>query len=638
MKITDKGFTLTVILLCCAGFLFLKPDNLYSQSLTVGDPIEDYLRLFETKNDSLLLPSLTIGFFSAEDYREKLDLSNDHPWSYKFFFSKKEDQITKTASSVKDSVDTDSLKIHLVKPQQTVYRISRMYGITEEQLRKWNNLSDNEIYIDQELIVEKPKSFDESQNQTQFDVSENPKKKWSVKYYSPVAKITHNNNYPIGQNDGALWQGRGVNSMISSGAYLSYGPLKASVRPNLIYNANQGFPLSRWPAPEGISEYGYEFSVIDYPQRFGDKSITKLDLGQSWIRGDYREFSAGLSTSTTKLGPSIYNPIMLSNNSPGFLHFFIGTHEPFETKIGNIEGKIFWGRLKESGYFDENESNNFRFINGLILSYSPDFLKGLNLGISRIFVKSTTDPGLSFGDYFLALGPMKKGDGDEVKRLQMSSLFGRWKIPNYGFEFYAEWARNTPANNFRDLFLQPEYSRSYTMGFLKRFILTPNHWLTLHYEMTQIERPRSIEFRPSEPFYRSSVVAQGYTHQGQMLGAGIGPGSNSQKVHLKYYWKYGMFGASFNRIVHDNTRLYENFMVIGERPWGIRNPRIANEVEFRYGLNALVFIGSNVELQFDFYRSRFFHHEHGILPFENPDVYNTNLQFTLRYHLDNFLR
>jgi LysM repeat protein len=638
LKITVKGFTITIILFCCASFLFLKTDNLYSQSLTVGDPIEDYLRLFEAKNDSLLLPSLTVGFFSAEHYREKLDFSGGHPWDHRFFFRKKENQLVNTGITVKDPVVLDSLKVHRVKPQQTVYRISRMYGITEEELRQWNNLNDNEIYIDQELIVEKPKASDERQNQTQVQLPEKPEKNWSVTYYSPVGKVTYNNNYPIGQNDGALWQGRGVNSMISGGAYFSYGRLKASVRPNLIYSANQDFTLSRWPAPEGISQYSYEFSIIDYPQRFGDQSITKLDLGQSWIRGDYRQFSAGISTATTNLGPSIYNPIMLSNNAPGFLHFFIGTHEPLETRIGNVEGKFFWGRLKESDYFDENESNNSRFINGLIISYSPEFLKGLNVGISRIFVKPTTDPGLSFGDYFLALGPMKKGEEDEINRLQMSSLFGRWKIPNYGFEFYAEWARNTPADNFRDMFLQPEYSRVYTMGFIKRFILNPGNWLTLHYEMTQIERPRSIEFRPSEPFYRSSSVIQGYTHKGQILGAGIGPGSNSQKVHIKYYWKYGMFGASFNRIVHDNTRLYENYTVIGERPWGIRNPRIANEVEFRYGLNTLVFIRSNVELQFDLYRSRFFHHEHGVLPFENPDVYNTNLQFTLRYQFDNFLR
>lgn len=563
LKSLGKHSILIIIVLGFASLFLLKPGILRSQSLTVGDPIENYLRLFDPKNDSDVLPSLSVDYFSAEDYKDQLDLISDHPWDSRLFFRA---------------------------------------------------------------------------NENQFQVSNRQNARRAIKFYSPISKITYNNNYPIGQNDGALWQGRGVNSMLSTGAYLSIGPLKASIRPNFIYSANREFELSRWPSPEGISEYGYELSLIDYPQRFGDQPISEINPGQSWIRGDYREFSAGISTSTMKLGPVIYNPIILSENAPGFLHFFIGTNRPVKTRVGNIEGKIFWGSLKESDYFDEDESNNDRFINGLILSYSPEFVKGLNLGISRIFVKPTSGFGLSFGDYFLALGPMKKGDDQEINRLQMVSLFSRWKIPNYGFEFYGEWARNTPANNFRDLFIQPEYSRAYTLGFLKRFILNPNHWLTLNYEMTQIERPRSVEFRPSEPFYRSNAVPQGYTHQGQMLGAGIGPGSNSQKVYLKYYWNYGMFGASFNRIVHDNTRLYENYMVIGERSWGIRNPRITNEIEFRYGINALFFIHQNYELQFDLYRSRFYHHEHGVLPEENPDVYNTNLQFTLRYRLDDLLR
>ncbi|MDZ7719654.1 MAG: LysM peptidoglycan-binding domain-containing protein [Balneolaceae bacterium] len=509
-----------------------------------------------------------------------------------------------------------------------------MYGITEAELIEWNNIENNTLYIDQELVVEEPKtSVAKVVKKIQKEPSDS---RWTLEYYTPILKTTYNNNYPIGQNDGALWQGKGLNSMISAGAYFSYGPVKASVRPNFIYNTNKEFPLSRWPAPEGISDFGYEFSVIDYPQRFGSDPISKIDPGQSWIRAEYNEFSAGFSTANMRLGPAIYNPIMMSNNAPGFLRIFIGTHKPFQTGIGSFEGELFWGRLDESDYFDEDESNDSRMINGLTLIYSPKYIKGLHVGLSKIAVKPQSD--LSFGDYFLAFRRMESGQPSDIDRLQMFSLFSRWRIPDYGFEFYAEWARNTPPKSLRDLLLEPEYSRVYTMGFFKRVNLATQHWLTLNFELTQIERPRSIEFRPSQPFYRSSSVIQGYTHEGQLLGAGIGPGSNSQKVHLSYFLPKGMFGISFNRIVHDNTRLYENYMVIGERPWGIRNPRIVNEVEFRFGVNTLVFLLDRLELQVDLYRTKFFHHEHGTLDFENPTVYNTNLQFTLRYNFDNFLR
>ena len=38
----------------------------------------------------------------------------------------------------------------------TLYRISRNYGVTVEQLKKWNNLTDNIIGIGQRLIVSQP--------------------------------------------------------------------------------------------------------------------------------------------------------------------------------------------------------------------------------------------------------------------------------------------------------------------------------------------------------------------------------------------------------------------------------------------------------------------------------------------------
>ena len=38
----------------------------------------------------------------------------------------------------------------------TLYRISRQYGVTVEQLKKWNNLTDNIIGIGQRLIVSRP--------------------------------------------------------------------------------------------------------------------------------------------------------------------------------------------------------------------------------------------------------------------------------------------------------------------------------------------------------------------------------------------------------------------------------------------------------------------------------------------------
>jgi LysM repeat protein len=47
-------------------------------------------------------------------------------------------------------------KTHKVAPKETMYSISKMYGVSVEDIRRWNNLTDNSISIDQELVVRKP--------------------------------------------------------------------------------------------------------------------------------------------------------------------------------------------------------------------------------------------------------------------------------------------------------------------------------------------------------------------------------------------------------------------------------------------------------------------------------------------------
>jgi LysM repeat protein len=55
---------------------------------------------------------------------------------------------------------TDSLQgsmqspaVHVVKPGETLYRISRQHGVTVDKVRKWNKLPDDIIEVGQKLIV-----------------------------------------------------------------------------------------------------------------------------------------------------------------------------------------------------------------------------------------------------------------------------------------------------------------------------------------------------------------------------------------------------------------------------------------------------------------------------------------------------
>jgi LysM repeat protein len=48
--------------------------------------------------------------------------------------------------------------VHKVEPKETLYSISRMYQVTTEDIKKWNNLTDNSLSVGQELIIRKPVS------------------------------------------------------------------------------------------------------------------------------------------------------------------------------------------------------------------------------------------------------------------------------------------------------------------------------------------------------------------------------------------------------------------------------------------------------------------------------------------------
>jgi len=43
--------------------------------------------------------------------------------------------------------------IHVVKPGETLYRISRRYGVSVEKIKKWNKLPDEIIEVGQKLVV-----------------------------------------------------------------------------------------------------------------------------------------------------------------------------------------------------------------------------------------------------------------------------------------------------------------------------------------------------------------------------------------------------------------------------------------------------------------------------------------------------
>ncbi|MCX5727417.1 MAG: LysM peptidoglycan-binding domain-containing protein [Nitrospirae bacterium] len=61
--------------------------------------------------------------------------------------------LTESLLARSSSGSRQSSTVHVVKPGETLYRISRRYGVTVDKIRKWNKLPDDIIEVGQKLIV-----------------------------------------------------------------------------------------------------------------------------------------------------------------------------------------------------------------------------------------------------------------------------------------------------------------------------------------------------------------------------------------------------------------------------------------------------------------------------------------------------
>lgn len=447
----------------------------------------------------------------------------------------------------------------------------------------------------------------------------------SVSLLAPRLAAFANSRFPSGRNDGPVWQGRGLTTSLEAGAHLRWRRLSLTVRPRVMFTQNGSFDLAPVVVPND-SEYAYPWHIIDLPQRFGPDAFWTLDPGDSEIRVDAVGLSIGASTASMWWGPGVRNAIVMSNNAPGFPHAFLGTERPLGTGIGAFEARWIWGRLRQSEWFDPTIPNEEdRFITGIVGSYSPSFLGGLTIGITRVFTVLVPEDGVPFGDYLAVFNGVRKRTmitpsnptGDDPYD-QLASLFGRWVLSNSGFEVYWEWARNDHSWEIRDFLLEPEHSQAYTIGLQKAIDLDGLHVLAVRAELTHLEADPTFQVRPKGTYYVHAPVTQGYTHEGQVIGAGIGPGGNSQYIGIDRYGPSGRIGLYLERQVHDNDAYYA---------WAEANDRTycCHDVSLHMGGHASWFLGD-----FDLGSGLLMTREYNRYFFGN-DLWNLNLSLSARW-------
>ncbi|MEO9967193.1 MAG: capsule assembly Wzi family protein [Reichenbachiella sp.] len=381
----------------------------------------------------------------------------------------------------------------------------------------------------------------------------------------PQISYTYNPDYPKGYNDGPVWKGKGHNANITGGIYANYGMLHLTFAPVFTYAENRDFYIP--PTEFDKSEYSFPFEYrIDWVVRYGEDAYYNFHLGQSEIRAIHKNFTFALSTANFSVGPARYNPIVVSKNAGGVPRIELGTNKPAKTKIGEIEYRMVWGAFGESDYFDDDSSNDTRYFTGFTLGYRPNFMKGLNFGINRYMYTKWGSGDLKFADFFAAFTKntpsvgVKNDDYDQILSVSVD-----WRFPSVGFQVYVEYARNDFPTSFMEFIEQPDRSRARTIGFIKDVDLKNGDLLQFIFESTVLGANQVQLITPggNPNYYVHRHVPNGYSNQGQIIGAGIGTGSQADIFKIHWYRPSGRFGFNFSRIRFDDDYFVERYAGVG---------------------------------------------------------------------------
>ncbi|HQR94648.1 MAG TPA: capsule assembly Wzi family protein, partial [Sediminibacterium sp.] len=409
-------------------------------------------------------------------------------------------------------------------------------------------------------------------------------KNWNLGLSPMAINQLYNSDLPIGYNLGSAIAAKGYQIQFVGGIEASFGKhLHVKLNPEFVSAQNEDFEQISQTLGDRVWANYYQFlNTIDLPAKMGEGTYNKLFPGQSHITYRFNKFEAGISTENLWWGPGWKNALIMSYNAPGFLHASFKTIKPIQTKIGQFSGQWVGGSLAESGVLPPRIYSTFngtflyqpkptdnRFMTGMHLSWQPKWMPYLTIGYSAasyFYGKDFKSP--------LDLIPIFSSGN----KAGLGAFFASYKLPKEKAEIYLEYGAKNP--NFR---------RAYVAGFRKLFpTKLDDAYIQFAVELTQMQAQNAELIRNPDSWYTNQYVQQGYTHMGKTIGAGIGPGSNSQNIEIAWVKGKNKIGLQFERLRHNSDFYYLAFEPIGDyrRHWIDLSSSANATIDFKHFLIA----------------------------------------------------
>lgn len=399
---------------------------------------------------------------------------------------------------------------------------------------------------------------------------------------------------PYGNTPGRMVPAVGMQTLVSAGVEGRYKRIYGYFQPEILLVENRRYTGFEDIFGNTIARQRFHFwNNGDPAERLAAGPFVRAGWGNSKLALQAGAFEAGLSTENIWWGPGQFHALTISNQAAGFLHLTLNTHKPLKTFIGHFETQMVMGRLINNRMppsqrndlndrFHRPMPGSSRFMNGLNIVYSPNWLSGLSLGFSRTFQQYFNLMGRSLGAWFPVFDPFQKSRFFEDEQMtgydrgtydQQAAVYARYMLPRVRMELYAEYGRRDHAYNWREFVLNPEHARGYLLGFNKLFPTAhKNTWVQVKGEMvhgSQSLHPM-VRYTPLYGGYSWHMHSRlrGFKNHGENMGIGAGAGTNLQTLELSIVEGINKYGILLERAANHMDFYYRAFHDLeNARPW-----------------------------------------------------------------------
>ncbi len=322
--------------------------------------------------------------------------------------------------------------------------------------------------------------------------------------------------------------------------YIKFNPTQELIRSNQINNLTRG-----------------NFQYLNDKYSSGKN---KISLGQSTFSLHVKNIAIGISSENMWVGPGFHSSLSMSNNAPGFEHYYIGTLRQIKfSNYGlNFRYMISERKNQESTFFHTSLASSITIYNKptITLGFNRVYLSG---GIDQIMWSIEDASKIVFEPLF---GSNKKNSSD------YSDLYGvqpdywdPWDqllvgyinahFPENNAHLYLEIGTDDSRANMIDLKAHWDHSIGYILGF-KKYGIFDNESLFFGIEMMS-NKTTSNTLNPK--FYRGDWNGRNFydrdiylysSYEGRRWGAHSGSDSDDKIVLFGYSKNSDVILATFN--------------------------------------------------------------------------------------------